>query len=135
MNQAPSNSGAFIAKLGAWLQLAQFIGFARTVPGMMKAFRELGTATPGDPAVLSAIIGEVLIAVSVGIALSLIGILLVLIAITVCRYRAVWMFWFLCVYGGLIIFSYFLPFGLFFLIYGLMKKDEFLRQPVAALPA
>ncbi|OYW73936.1 MAG: hypothetical protein B7Z37_19750 [Verrucomicrobia bacterium 12-59-8] len=70
---------------------------------------------------LSAIIGEVLIAATGGIVMSLVGILLVLISITVCRYRAVWMFWFLCLYGGLMIFSYFLPFGLFFLIYGLMK--------------
>lgn len=45
MNDTASDiSGAFIAKLGAWLQLSQFIGFARTVPAMMKAFQELGTA-------------------------------------------------------------------------------------------
>ena len=127
MNEPPSNSGAFIAKLGAWLQLAHVIGFARIVPGMLQAFRELGTTGPGDPALLSAIIGEILIAISIGMALSLVGILLVLIAITVCRYRAVWMFWFLCLYGGLMIFSYFFPFGLFFLVYGLVKKDEFLQ--------
>jgi len=127
MNEPPSNSGAFIAKLGAWLQLAHVIGFARIVPGMLQAFRELGTTGPGDPALLSAIIGEILIAISIGLALSLVGILLVLIAITVCRYRAVWMFWFLCLYGGLMIFSYFFPFGLFFLVYGLVKKDEFLQ--------
>ena len=127
MNEPPSNSGAFIAKLGAWLQLAHVIGFARIVPGMLQVFRELGTTGPGDPALLSAIIGEILIAISIGMALSLVGILLVLIAITVCRYRAVWMFWFLCLYGGLMIFSYFFPFGLFFLVYGLVKKDEFLQ--------
>ena len=127
MNETPSNSGAFIAKLGAWLQLAHVIGFARIVPGMLQVFRELGTTGPGDPALLSAIIGEILIAISIGMALSLVGILLVLIAITVCLYRAVWMFWFLCLYGGLMIFSYFFPFGLFFLIYGLVKKDEFLQ--------
>ena len=126
MNEPASNNGAFIAKLGASLQLAQFIGFARTVPGMLKAFRELGTSDPGDPAILSAIIGEMLIAVSGGIALSLIGVILVIIAVTVCRYRALWMFWFLCLYGGLMTLTYFLPFGLFFLIYGLVKKDEFL---------
>jgi hypothetical protein len=137
MNEPPSNSGAFIAKLGAGLQLAQVIGFAigfaRAAPSMMKAFHELDTAGPGDPALLSAFIGEILIAVLIaatgGIALSLIGILLVLIAITFCRYRAVWMFWFLCLYGSLMIFIfwYFLPFGLFFLVFGLVKKDEFLR--------
>lgn len=140
MNEPPSNNGAFIAKLGAWLQLAQVIGFAiglaRTAPIWMKLFHEIGSGTPGDPALLSAIIGEILIATMIttagGIALSLAGIILVILSITVCRYRAVWMFWFLCLYGGLIIFSYFFPFGLFFLIYGLMKKDEFLR-PVPLL--
>jgi lipid-A-disaccharide synthase-like uncharacterized protein len=62
-----------------------------------------------------------------GIAVSFVGLILVTIAVTACRYRAVWMFWFLCIYGGLMIFSYFVPFGLFFLIFALVKKDEFLR--------
>ena len=129
MNEPTSNSGAFIAKLGAWLQLAQLIGLAGTVTGMMKAFRELGTTGTSDPAKLSGAISEVLVTAAGGIAVSFIGILLVLIAITACRYRAVWMFWFLCLYGGLMIFSYFFPFGLFFLIYALVKKNEFLIPP------
>ncbi len=139
MNEPPSsNSGAFIARLGAWLQLAQVIGFAGTVGGMMKAFRAIEntyTAGTSDPTRLSGAIGEVLIAAAGGIAVSLIGVLLVLIAVTVCRYRAPWMFWFLCLYGGLMIPTYFLPFGLFFLIYGLVKKEEFLRPQASALPA
>ena len=135
MNEPPSNSGAFIAKLGAWLQLAQVIGFAGTANGMMKAFSTLKTSGASDPEKLSGAIGEVLVAAFTGIAVSLVGILLVLIAITVCRYRAVWMFWFLCIYGGLMTPTYFFPFGLFFLIYGLVKKDEFLRPQASALPA
>ncbi|WP_395749958.1 MotA/TolQ/ExbB proton channel family protein [Prosthecobacter sp.] len=135
MNESPSQSGAFIAKLGAWLQLAQFIGLAGTVKGMMAAFDSLKTTGGGDPEVLSGAIGEVLISSAVGIAISFIGVLLVLFSITACRYRAVWMFWFLCLYGGLITFSYFLPFGLFFLIFALMKKDEFLRPQAPAMAA
>ena len=134
MNEpSSSNSGAFIAKLGAWLQLAQVIGLAGTVAGMMKAFSSLKTSGTSDPEALSGAIGEVLIASAAGIAISLIGIILVLIAITACRYRAVWMFWFLCLYGGLMIFSYFFPFGLFFLIYALVKKEEFLPTQAPAL--
>lgn len=138
MNSTPtlpstSISGAFIAKLGAWLQLAQVIGFVGTMGGMMKAFREIGTPGPGDPSRTSGAIGEVLRSAFAGISVSLVGILLILIAVTVCRYRTVWMFWFLCVYGGLMIFSYFFPFGLFFLIYALVKKEEFLRPQEAAL--
>lgn len=127
METSPSPPrGAFIAKLGAWLQLAQVIGLAGTAVGMMKAFRVLGTAGSNDPAKLSAAIGEVLWTTSLGIAISFVGVILVIIAITACRYRATWMFWFLCIYGGLMIFSYFFPFGLFFLIYALVKKQEFL---------
>ncbi len=135
MNEPPSNSGAFIAKLGAWLQLAQLIGFAGTVNGMMKAFSTLKISGASDPEKLSGAIGEVLVAAFTGIAVSLVGVLLVLIAITVCRYRAVWMFWFLCLYGGLMIFGYFFPFGLFFLIYGLVKKEEVLRPQPPSLMA
>ncbi len=135
MNEPPSNSGAFIAKLGAWLQFAQLIGLAGTVIGMMKSFQALGSAGTSDPDKLSRAIGEVLWSTFAGIAVSLVGLLLVLIAITACRYRAAWMFWFLCLYGGLMIFSYFFPFGLFFLIYALVKKDEFLRPQAPALAA
>mgnify|MGYP001557316094 CR=1 FL=1 len=131
-----SISGAFIAKLGAWLQLAQFIGFAGTVKGIMKAFEALGTATPSeDPGHLRMAIGEVLKSAFTGICISLIGILLILISIVVCRYRAPWMFWFLCLYGGLMTPTYFFPFGLFFLIYALVKKEEFLRPSASAIAA
>ncbi|MBB5035533.1 MotA/TolQ/ExbB proton channel family protein [Prosthecobacter vanneervenii] len=136
MNPTPpstSISGAFIARLGAWLQLAQLVGFVGTVTGMRKAFKALGSPSQGDTAELSRAIGDVLAASFTGIALSLVGILLILIAITVCRYRAVWMYWFLCIYGTLIFFSYFMPFGLFFFIYALLKKEEFLR-PNQSLP-
>lgn len=133
MNESPSpNRGAFIAKLGVWLQLAQLIGFGGTVIGMMKAFEGLGAAGRSDPAKLSRAIGEVLWSSFAGIAISLVGIILVIIAITARRYRAVWMFWFLCIYGGLMTFSYFVPFGLFFFIYALVKKDEFLKPQALA---
>jgi ABC-type antimicrobial peptide transport system permease subunit len=135
MNPSPPQSGAFIAKLGAWLQLAQFIGLVGTIIGMRKAFSTLKTSGTGDPEILSGAIGEVLISSAAGIAVSFIGVLLVLFAVTACRYRSVWMFWFLCLYGGLITFSYFLPFGLFFLIFALMKKDEFLRPQAPAVAA
>ena len=132
MNETPSNNGAFIAKLGAWLQLAQVIGFGGTVIGMMKAFRVLGTSGTADPAKLSGAIGEVLTSTFIGIAVALIGVILVIIAIAACRYRAVWMFWFLCIYGGLMSISHFFPFGLFFLIFALVKKAEFLPPQSAA---
>lgn len=134
MNEPPSNNGAFIAKLGAWLQLAQVIGIGGTVVGMMKSFRVLGESGHSNPSILSEAIGGVLISTFIGIALSFIGIVLVIIAITACRYRSAWMFWFLCIYGGLMSFSHFFPFGLFFFIYALVKKDEFLKPQLQVLP-
>ncbi len=134
MNEPPSNNGAFIAKLGAWLQLAQVIGIGGTVVGMMKSFKVLGESGQSNPSILSEAIGGVLISTFIGIALSLIGIVLVIIAITACRYRSAWMFWFLCIYGGLMSFSHFFPFGLFFFIYALVKTDEFLKPQLQVLP-
>ncbi|WP_395716934.1 MotA/TolQ/ExbB proton channel family protein [Prosthecobacter sp.] len=134
MNDPPSNNGAFIAKLGAWLQLAQVIGFGGTVIGMMKSFKVLSESGRSDPSILNEAIGGMLISTFIGIALSLIGIVLVIIAITACRYRSAWMFWFLCIYGGLMSFSHFFPFGLFFFIYALVKKDEFLKPQQEVLP-
>lgn len=133
MEAPPSlQRGAFIAKLGAWLQLAQIIGFGGTVIGMMKSFTVLSDSGRSDPDMLSEAIGGVLISSFAGISLSLIGIVLVIIAITARRYRSVWMFWFLCIYGGLMSFSHFFPFGLFFFIYALVKKDEFLKPQALA---
>ncbi|MCB1279468.1 MotA/TolQ/ExbB proton channel family protein [Prosthecobacter sp.] len=131
---ASSQRGSFIAKLGAWLQLAQLIGMGGTVVGMMKAFGDLKTSGASDPEILSGAIGEVLITTAVGFAISIVGLVLVTIAISACHYRAVWMFWFLCIYGELLIF-YLFPFGLFFLIFALVKKDEFLKTSEQTLAA
>jgi MotA/TolQ/ExbB proton channel family protein len=132
MHEPPSQSGAFIAKLGAWLQLAHLISFVGAFVGMTKAFRELATSGTSDPPKLSAVIKEVLQKAFAGSAVALVGLILVTISITVCRYRAVWMFWFLCIYGILLAGGFF-PFGLFFLIFALVKKDEFLRPQALAL--
>ncbi|MDZ4404332.1 hypothetical protein [Prosthecobacter sp.] len=131
----PPQRGAFIAKLGAWLQLVQLYGVAIVVASMNRAFRELGSNGGADPTKLSAAIGEILIGVFSGIIIALPGLLLIIIAITALRYRAVWMFWFLCIYGGLMTFSYLFPVGLFFLIYALVKKDEFLRLQQPSAPS
>lgn len=130
MNDSPSK-GVLLAKLGAWMQLAQWLGMAFTSWGMIRAFRVLGTQAPngGDPAQLSAAIGSVLYSALAGLVIGLVGCILLTVAITSCRYRAKWVFWFLVTYGALLT-----PFGLFFLIYCLIKKDEFLRPVSAVAP-
>jgi hypothetical protein len=139
----PPQRGSFIAKLGAWLQLAQVIGLAGTIVGMAKAFKTLEAKGTGDSAKLSAAISEVLIYTSAGIGLAFLGLVMVTIAITACRYRACWMYRFLFWYSFWLIglnvwllaffktftFNLHLPFGLFFLIFALVKKKEFQCAP------
>lgn len=141
--------GAFIAGLGAWLQLAQVIGVLSTGLAMIGALKSLDHGRTPGPFQLSHIFGEVFIFAAAGITLSLIGIVLVTIAITACRYRAVWMWHFLCVYGlgilygnvcliyvGQLAVMFYLPVSLFFLIFAVVKKDEFQRAtPHRPLPA
>lgn len=140
MNEPPSNNGAFIAKLGAWLQVSPVIGIVATMFGMAKAFKVLETNGAGDPARLSAAIGDVLIYTMIAFSVALVGVVLITIAITVCSYRSRWMYKFLRFYGlltialsvALLVFGHFkvslhLPFGLFFLIFAQKKKEEFMQ--------
>lgn len=139
---APSQakSGAFIGKLGAWLQLAPFIAIAAIFVGRRQPFAILKMDGSGDPASLSAAIMEALGFLSVAVALSQIGIVLVAVAITALRYRAGWMWRFLCLYGLAVISihvcvllighftaTFYLLAALFFLIFALVRKDEFVR--------
>lgn len=137
-----------MAKLGAWLQLAPVLGMIGTIFGMAKAFNTLASSGAGDPEKLSAAIGDVLIITMIAVSLSSIGLVLVTIAITICRYRERWMFQFLCFYGLLAIglnlcllafqdfrFNHHLAFGIFFLSFALTKKPEFQRTVSRKLPS
>lgn len=64
-----------------------------------------------------------------GIGIAILGLVFVILSATVYRYRAAWLFWFMCLYGGAMILSYLLPFGLFLVIYALRKKKEFPLDP------
>lgn len=128
MNPASPNPGTLLAKIGALAQIGPLVGLSGTVWGMVGAFETLAASGVGDPEKLSAAIGDVLVSTAVGILFGLAGIILLVIAITFCRYRAPWAFWFLTIYGALLIlaFPFGTPFGLFFVIYCQMKKNEFL---------
>jgi ABC-type tungstate transport system substrate-binding protein len=121
--------------------VAPVLGMIATMLGMAEAFSVLKTSGAGDPAKLSAAIGDVLIYTIIAVSLALIGLVLVTLAITACRYRARWMLKFLRFYDmltlvlsvGLLVFGQFkinlyLPFGLFFLIFAQMKKEEFIQS-------
>lgn len=124
-------TGRRLAKLGAWMQLALLIGLAGSIIGMMSAFHVLGSAAPGvsDPSELSAAIGHVLWSTFVGFVFSLIGGILICIALLGTCYRAPWFFWFLVLDG------FIHPFGLFFIIFALIKRHEFFPAKLSCPPS
>ena len=109
------------------MQLAFVLGVLGTCLGMMHAFKILGEAQVGDPSRLSAAISEVLWSTILGMGVALIGTVLICVALFGMRYRARWFFWCL-ILTGLIWLGTFPPLGLFFLIYGIMKRTEFTRS-------
>jgi len=130
-----------MAKLGAWLQMAPVLGMF----GMAEAFSVLRTSGAGDPARLSEAIGNALIYALIAKGFSIIGLALIAVAIIFHRYRAAWMFYFLCFYGLLMIginvclllftgfsFNLHLLFGIFLLGFATTKKNEFQRAAKAA---
>jgi hypothetical protein len=133
----PSQSVAFIARLGAWLQFAPLIGIVAAIFGVIEAFDILKARGAGDPVSLNAAMDHVITCISIAFWLALTGLVLVTIAITVCGYRSKWMFKFLRSFGlfaivlGLVLLAFgqfrlgfYLPFGLFFVIFAQSKKQE-----------
>jgi biopolymer transport protein ExbB/TolQ len=117
----PHATGRKLAKIGAWMQLALLIGVAGSVIGMMQAFDALEASAPGvgDPTRLSAAIGHVLWSTLIGFVISVIGGILICIALLGTSYRSRWFFWFL-ILDGLVH-----PFGIFFIVFALIKRQEF----------
>ena len=134
MNDQKTSPGRKLALTGAWLQLGPVIGAAGAAIGMMRAFTTLAEA-PGvsDPQRLSANISEVLIATAAGLVLSVVGLILLCIALFGYRYRAEWFFWFLVIYGAILLLGF--PVGtvvgLVFLVFCLTRRHEFLNRSPA----
>lgn len=131
-----SKAGRNLAILGTACQLGPVIGLIGAMIGMINAFKTLGsTHSFSDPAVISGGLGYSLFISAIGLFVGLIGLILLIVSLTAGRYRARWFFWFLVVYGALLLF--FFPsgtaFGLFFLVYCLTKTQEFLA-PAPSLP-
>ncbi len=140
---SPSQRGAFIAKLGAWLQVAPVLGIVASMFGIIEAFHVIKYSGAGDPVRLRAVMDKVLVYNLIAVSAALIGLVLLTLSITVCCYRAPWMLKFLRFYGALTLvlslallaFGYFkisfylpyLPFAVFFLVFAQLKKEEFMR--------
>ena|SRR6266853_6153541 len=135
MSTEKPNRGRRLALIGAFLQLGTPIGMVGTAIGMLHAFKTLESSSgTADPQRLSANIGEVLIATAIGASLSFIGMVLICIALFASRYRAPWLFWFLVIYGGILLFVFPLGtvIGIIILIFCFIQRQEFLVPPTNA---
>jgi len=138
MTSASHSPGALLAKLGAFLQVAQVVGFATMWWTLHHDIQEARIAPQELEATMQQVqsMNQLMEASSIymfaGVGVAILGILMVILAATVYRYRAQWFFWFLCIYGAAMLLSYMLPFGLFFVIYALLKKKEFPLDPPPA---
>lgn len=133
-NPPKNDSGQWFAIVGAMLQLASLVGLAGTVLGIKRTFESLNQPPQRvvDPMQLSDSIGNAWISATWGFAASLLGIVLICVAVFANRYRARWLFWFMVVGGAFLVLA--VPssgiFGVALLVIALSKRHEFLiRQP------
>jgi hypothetical protein len=114
--------------------LAKELGLLRDLPSKMAQPNSIDLKHLFDPLLielnqLQNIWIGVLIASGIGILIGIVGLILMLIALIKQQYRAEWFFWFLIIYS-LILFGTFpfgTIFGIFFLVYCLTKRREFLN--------
>ena len=129
MNAEKSNRGKTLALTGAFLQLGPLVGMVGTTIGMLHAFKTLESSSGiSDPQRLSANISEVLVTTDIGLGLSLIGLVLICVALFASRYRAPWFFWFLVIYGGILLFGFPVgtAIGIVLLVFCIARRHEFL---------
>jgi hypothetical protein len=134
MTSPESPRGALLARLGAWMQVAQLLGLAALLATLHSARSSSGlpSATEANAievAKADAVMNEATQYLFFGTGIAILGMILVIIAATYYRYRAQWFFWFLCIYGAAMCISYMLPFGVCFLIIAYLKRKEFDLDP------
>lgn len=134
MTPPVSARGALLARLGAWMQVAQLLGLAALLATLHSArsASSLPSATEANSVEIAR--GETVMNqgtqyLFMGTGIAVLGMVLIIIAATYYRYRAQWFFWFLCIYGAAMCISYMLPFGVCFLLIALLKRKEFELDP------
>jgi hypothetical protein len=95
------------------------------------ASKGLGAITELYSKIVS-IYGDALILVAIGLLAGVVGLVLLTISLVSSRYRAEWFFWFLIVYGVLLLGAF--PcvgtaIGIFFIVYCLTNRREFFNRP------
>jgi len=123
--------GKKLAITGAILQLGLVLGIIGSLLGMIFAFQHRGAEGTTNTELLANDISFALISTIIGLCISIVGLIFIFIALFKSKYRAPWFFWFLIIWSILWILNF--PFGTIlggaFLIYLIMHKDEFKKQP------
>lgn len=81
--------------VGLVFQFGPVLGLFGTVLGMVRAFSTMGAEGEGQAEALAGDIGIALITTAIGLVVALVGIALIIVAITVLKYRPIWLFWIL----------------------------------------
>lgn len=125
------STGKVLAITGAVLQLGSVVGLIGSLIGMFSALRTMGAEGAGNAEALANDIGFALIATAIGLCIALIGLVFILLALFGAGYRAPWFFRFLAVLSSLWILSlsWGTLIGIILLIYLILNKEQFLKQP------
>ncbi|HZL14019.1 MAG TPA: hypothetical protein VFC85_07725 [Verrucomicrobiae bacterium] len=136
-----SHIGIILAIVGTALQLAPFIW---VIAYLVTSFRLFNLANNPEPidvkhpfdafnatiSKMDMILGEGAIIFLLGLLAGFVGLIMLITALTILRYRAEWFFWFLLIYGLILCvgFPFTTAFGIFFFVYCLTKRGEFLNR-------
>jgi hypothetical protein len=124
----------YFAVIGTLLQLGLPMGLLGTAFTPLPSIESVSGGHPTDGSSLFAAMHRSAdIAKTIflsGVAVSVVGLVLVVLALTRFRYRSEWLFWFLTVYSALLLLV--IPIGtvvgVFFLVYCLTRRYEFLDK-------
>ena len=108
--------------------LFRLLGLAKDVPNSVSN-KGFGAVTEMYSKIV-AIYSDTLLLVCVGLLAGLVGIVLLTISLVSSRYRSEWFFWFLVIYGFLLLAPFPLigtAVGLFFIVYCLTNRKEFFK--------
>lgn len=122
-----NTKGRTLALTGAWFQLGPLFGLLGTIIGMISTFQKIGSGEMGQPEALANDIGFALSTTAIGLCFGIIGLILMLIALFVQKYRAPWFFWFLtiCSILWMFLFPIGTVLGIAILIFLITHQEEF----------
>ncbi len=119
--------GKLLAIWGAFLQLGAVVGLFGTVVAMLRAFARVSQSEIGQPEALASDVAIALYATMAGAVVSLVGVVLLLIALFSTRYRAPWfgiVLWILSILW-LLSFPVGTILGIVVIVYLVQHREEF----------